>query len=39
MSNPDYFNDPVVKNGYFRGGETYNYVNYIRKDWEKYKKM
>jgi len=39
MSNPDFFNDPVVKNGYFRGGETYNYVNYIRKDWEKYKKM
>jgi len=39
MSNPEYFNDPVVRNGYFRGGETYNYVNYIRKDWEKYKNL
>lgn len=37
MSNPDYYNDPVVKYGYFRGGETYNYVNYIRKDWEKFR--
>lgn len=39
MSNPDYFNDPVVKNGYFRGGETYNYVNYIRKDWDRYRNL
>ena len=39
MSNPEYFNDPVVNNGYFRGGETYNYVNYIRKDWERYKNL
>ncbi len=39
MSNPDCFNDPVVHYGYFRGGETYNYVNYIRKDWERYKNM
>ena len=39
MSNPEYFNDPVVRNGYFRGGETYNYVNYIRKDWARYRNM
>ncbi len=38
MSNPGYYNDPVVKYGYFRGGETYNYVNYIRSDWEKFQK-
>ena len=37
MSNPEYFNDPVVKFGYFRGGETYNYVNYIRSDWDRYR--
>lgn len=37
MSNPEYFNDPVVKYGYFRGGETYNYVNYIRSDWDRYR--
>ena len=39
MSNPEYFNDPVVRNGYFRGGETYNYVNYIRKDWDRYRNL
>ena len=37
MSNPDYYNDPVVKHGYFRGGETYNYVNYVRSDWERFR--
>lgn len=37
MSNPEFFNDPVVKFGYFRGGETYNYVNYIRSDWDRYR--
>ena len=37
MSIPDYYNDPVVKYGYFRGGETYNYVNYIRQDWNRYR--
>ena len=37
MSIPEYYNDPVVKYGYFRGGETYNYVNYIRQDWKRYR--
>ena len=37
ISNPEYYNDPVVKYGYFRGGETYNYVNYIMSDWERYR--
>ncbi|MDE7407429.1 MAG: transglycosylase SLT domain-containing protein [Muribaculaceae bacterium] len=26
LSNPQYYNDPVVKYGYLRGRETYNYV-------------
>ena len=38
MSNPDCYNDPVVRHGYFRGGETYNYVNYVRSDWERFKR-
>lgn len=29
-SKPEYFNDPVCKNGYFRGVETYNFVREIR---------
>ncbi|NDV65854.1 transglycosylase SLT domain-containing protein [Bacteroides sp. 224] len=28
-SNEEYFNDPVCKNGYFRGVETYNFVRDI----------
>ena len=28
-SNEQYFNDPVCKNGYFRGRETYNFVREI----------
>lgn len=28
-SNEEYFNDPVCKNGYFRGRETYNFVKEI----------
>lgn len=28
-SNEDYFNDPVCKNGYFRGRETFNFVKDI----------
>lgn len=38
MSNPEYYNDPVVRHGYFRGGETYNYVNYVRSDWDRFRK-
>lgn len=37
MSIPEYYNDPVVRHGYFRGGETYNYVNYVRSDWERFR--
>lgn len=29
-SNPEYHNDPVCRNGYFRGVETYNFVREIR---------
>lgn len=38
MSQPDCYNQPEVKHGYFRGSETYDYVNGIRARWNKYKK-
>ncbi|MBR0045287.1 MAG: transglycosylase SLT domain-containing protein [Bacteroidaceae bacterium] len=38
MSDPTYYNQPEVKHGYFRGSETYNYVNSIRTRWSEYKK-
>lgn len=38
MSEPTYYNQPEVKHGYFRGSETYNYVNSIRTRWGEYKK-
>ncbi len=28
-SNPEYYNDPLCKSGYFRGGETVRYVNNV----------
>lgn len=28
-SRPEYYNDPVVKNGYFRGRETVNFVDHV----------
>ena len=31
LANPVYYNDPVVKYGYLRGRETYNYVDRIMK--------
>lgn len=37
MSDERYYNDPVVKSGYFRGDETYNYVKAIRGRWNYYK--
>lgn len=37
--NPEYYNDPVVKNGYFRGGETIKYVDNVLKTAEKFKKI
>ncbi|MBO5800078.1 MAG: transporter substrate-binding domain-containing protein [Paludibacteraceae bacterium] len=36
-SNPDYFDDPVVKHGYLRGHETYNYVKEILIRYQEYK--
>lgn len=38
MSSPDYYNQPEVKHGYFRGSETYDYVNSVRSRWNEYKK-
>ena len=37
-SNEEYFTDPVCKNGYFRGIETYNFVRDIMGRYETYKK-
>ena len=28
-SRPEYYNDPVVKNGYFRGRETVDFVDHV----------
>lgn len=36
-NNEEYYNDPVVKNGYFRGTETYNFVRDINARFELYK--
>jgi membrane-bound lytic murein transglycosylase F len=38
-SNPKYYNDPVVKYGYCRGSETYNYVYQILDRYEHYKNI
>lgn len=38
-SNPTYFNDPVVKFGYCRGTETYNYVTEVLERYEHYKNI
>ncbi len=37
MSQSEYYNDPVVRHGYFRGTETYNYVADIRARWQTYR--
>lgn len=37
MSQSEYYNQPEVKHGYFRGSETYDYVNSIRTRWQDYK--
>lgn len=36
LSTPQFYNDPVVKNGYMRGGETVDYVERIGKRWQQY---
>lgn len=35
--NPEYYNDPVCKSGYFRGNETLKYVDKVFDNWQKYK--
>lgn len=37
MRLPEYYNDPLVRHGYFNGNETYNYVVNIRNRWNEYK--
>ncbi|MDR2844045.1 MAG: transporter substrate-binding domain-containing protein [Candidatus Symbiothrix sp.] len=34
---PEYYNDPVCKQGYFRAAETVNYVQAVLERWEYYK--
>ena len=38
-ANPTYFHDPVVKHGYCRGREPYNYVRIIMERYEDYKNL
>ena len=39
MAEPRFYNLPEVQHGYFRGSETYDYVNSIRVRWEEYKRV
>ena len=36
LQQPEYYNDPVVRNGYMRGSETVDYVNRIRLRYSQY---
>lgn len=36
-SNPEYYNDPLCKSGYFRGGETIKYVDNVLSTIERFK--
>ena len=38
MSESQYYNQPEVSHGYFRGSETYNYVQNIRALWDDYRR-
>lgn len=38
-SRPQYYNDPVVKNGYFRGRETVDFVDKVMGTYSYFKKM
>ncbi|HRX16149.1 MAG TPA: transporter substrate-binding domain-containing protein [Spirochaetota bacterium] len=38
LSNPEFYNDAVVENGYCRGSEPYNYVRVILNRYQIYKK-
>lgn len=37
LSQPQYYNDPIVKNGYMRGSETVDYVEKIWSRWLEYR--
>jgi membrane-bound lytic murein transglycosylase F len=37
-SHEEYFSDPVCRNGYFRGTETFNFVNEILGRYDEYTK-
>ena len=37
LQRPEYYNDPVVKNGYMRGSETADYVRRILDRWNDYR--
>ena len=37
LSQPQYYNSPVVKNGYMRGSETVDYVRRIHERWNGYR--
>ena len=39
LSTPQFYNDPIVKNGYMRGSETVDYVERIGKRWQQYSGM
>lgn len=38
-SNPDYYTDPVCKNGYLRGSEVVKYVRQVNKNRDKFKTL
>ncbi|WP_029903108.1 transporter substrate-binding domain-containing protein [Prevotella sp. 10(H)] len=38
-SNPEYYNDPVCKSGYFRGGETMKYVTSVISTMERFERI
>ncbi len=37
LAQPEYYQDPVVKNGYMRGSETAGYVDMIMSRWSQYR--
>jgi membrane-bound lytic murein transglycosylase F len=39
LSQPQYYNDPLVKHGYMRGSETADYVAKIQQRWESYRSV
>ena len=38
-SNPKYLHDPVNRNGYLRGNETYNFVNQVLARYDHYRNL